>query len=143
MGGYRYTDPATSRMAFEQMKSDGSLSSRRLEIASFFACHDGPPPTAGQIASHLKSNRNNVATRLSEMEHLGVVRKHSEVTCPISKKLCWTWEMTGRQPSGSIPRGGSRIMLYKNLLIEACAALEETQDMFACAKAKEIWGKLK
>lgn len=112
MGGYRITDPDTSRAAYAQMLADGSVSRRRLEIVAHLSTAV-KPGTAGEIAHGLEKNRNNVATRLSELEHLDVVEKCYEATCPVSRKVCWTWQLTGRQPSGSVPKGTSKTALYK------------------------------
>ncbi len=102
MGGYRLADPATSQAAYEKMSADGTLSRSRLEIAQFLAYSNGEI-TAGMIAYELKRNRNNVATRLSELERLGVAAKGVERTCPISNKQCWTWHLTGKQPLKKMP----------------------------------------
>ncbi len=112
MGGYRITDPETCRLAYEQMSADGTLSKRRLEIACVMASQK-KPRTAGELAKGLGQNRNNVATRLSEMSHLGVAEKVYETECPTSGKLCWTWQMTGHQPKGSVPKGESKTQLFK------------------------------
>jgi hypothetical protein len=112
MGGYRVTDPETSRAAYAQMIADGSVSRRRLEIVAHMSAAL-KPGTAGEIAHGLEKNRNNVATRLSELEHLDVVEKCYEATCPVSRKVCWTWQLTGRQPSGAVPKGTGKTALYK------------------------------
>lgn len=117
MGGYRSTDHETSRLAYEQMERDGSLSRKRLEIVSALVMHGGFW-TAGEIAHFLGANRNNVATRLTELEYLGVVRKVSERRCGVSKKTCWTWGMTGNQPSGAICRPESLSAHVKRLEAE-------------------------
>jgi DNA-binding transcriptional regulator GbsR (MarR family) len=116
MGGYRTTDPATAKLAYEQMVRDGSLSRRRLEIAR--AMVGDRPQTAGEIAEILGSNRNNVATRLTEMEHMEVVRKVAERRCMISGKTCWTWELTGGQPTGKIERPESKTVQLKQRIQE-------------------------
>lgn len=103
MGGYRTTDPETCKMAFAQMEADGTLSRRREDIVRHLSVQE-MSQTAGEIAKAMRTNRNNVATRLSELEHLMVVRKVSEVVCTVSEKTCWTWELTGMQPTGEIPR---------------------------------------
>jgi len=112
MGGYRSTDPETSRAAYAQMVADGSVSRMRLEIVAHMSTAT-KPGTAGEIAHGLEKNRNNVATRLSELEHLDVVEKCYEATCPVSRKVCWTWQLTGRQPSGTVPKGSSKTSLYR------------------------------
>ena len=124
MGGYRITDPETCRLAYEEMKEAGTLSTRRLEIACVLS-QQSKPKTAGQLAKGLNKNRNNVATRLSEMSHLGVVEKVNEVECPTTGKICWTWQMTGHQPSGSVPKGASKSQLYKKERDAANAKVSE------------------
>lgn len=128
MGGYRLTDPRTCQLAYEQMAADGTLSTRRLEIA-YAMSKEKSPRTAGQLAKGLGQNRNNVATRLSEMSWLGVAEKVNEIECPTSGKLCWTWQMTGHQPSGSVPKGASKSQLYKKERDAANAKLSEMIKM--------------
>lgn len=105
MGGVRNTDPETCRKAYEQMKEDGTLSRRRLEAVACLSVAT-KPPTAGEMAREMQTNRNNLATRLSELEHLGVVEKiqMGERECKVSGKECSTWQLTGKQPSGEIPK---------------------------------------
>jgi len=124
MGGFRITDPDTSRLAYQQMLADGSVSRRRMEIIKHLA-FAAKPETAGQIAHGLEKNRNNVATRLSELEHLSVVEKVYEMTCPVSQKVCWTWQMTGSQPSGTVPKGSSKTAVYKRERDDANRKMQE------------------
>ena len=141
MGGFRITDPETCRLAYTQMEATGTLSTRRLEIA-FVLSKQHTPGTAGQLAKVLGQNRNNVATRLSEMSHLNVAEKVNEVVCPTSGKLCWTWQLTGRQPSGSIPKGASKSQLYKKERDTANARIAEfiklTTNLSAWARRKNL-----
>lgn len=141
MGGYRVTDPETCRIAYEQMKEAGTLSTRRLEIA-YAMSKERAPRTAGQLAKGLGKNRNNVATRLSEMSHLGVAEKVYETVCPTTGKLCWTWQMTGHQPSGSVPKGASKSQIFKKERDEANARVTEfiklTTNLAAWAKKKNM-----
>lgn len=114
MGGYRLTDPSTSRRAYEHMRDTGMLSQRRLEICDVLSTQR--PLTAGQIGEWLRRNRNNIATRLSELEHMGAVEKIQEVICPVSGNQCWAWQLTGRQPR-------KYYRVKKARLCERCAAL--------------------
>ena len=135
MGGFREADPETCRRAYEQMQADGTLSRRRLEVVGYLVTHT-KPMTAGVIARGLRTNRNNVATRLSELEHLGVVQKAREQVCEVSGKHCWAWALTGDQPSGEIPRGTSKAALHKKqaedmgTLINDVVNWLETHDEF-------------
>lgn len=135
------TDPETCRLAYEQMEADGSLSTRRLEIAYVLSTIKRPE-TAGELAKGLGKNRNNVATRLSEMSHLGVAEKVNEIECPTSGKMCWTWQMTGHQPSGSVPKGASKSQLYKKERDAANAKVAEfiklTTNLAEWAKKKKL-----
>lgn len=125
MGGVRNTDPATCRRAFEQMRDDGTLSKRRLEaVEGLIGCTF--PPTAGELAREMKTNRNNLATRLSEMEHLRVVHKVAERSCDVSGKECWTWWLTGRQPHGEIPR---KINTNEILRSQRNRAIRKSEDL--------------
>lgn len=103
MGGFRDVDPDTCRRAYEQIKDDGTLSARRLEAIACLS-QATAPPTVGEMALVMHSNRNNLATRMSELEHLGVVTKVGERECKVSGKECITWWMTGKQPEGEIPK---------------------------------------
>ena len=126
MGGVRNTDPDTCRKAFEQMKTDGTLSKRRLEA---IACLSGAaePTTVGEMAKHMQTNRNNLATRMSELEQLGVVYKHGERPCAVTNKECITWWMTGDQPTGEIIRGINTTEIIRNQRDKAVNRLEEAE----------------
>jgi len=127
MGGYRRTDPETSKWAFEQMIADGSLSRRRLEIVQWM--HDKEDATAGQIAEGLRRNRNNVATRLTELEYMEVVEKVREVPCPVSGKTCWTWQMTGKLPK-PLPPSANGSPTKEALRV----AVSELEDLYRLAQ---------
>jgi predicted ArsR family transcriptional regulator len=116
MGGYRRTDPDTCRRAFEQIVEDGTLSERRREVVGQLSA--GAQLTAGEIATAIRRNRNNVATRLTELEYLDVVEKVEEKPCPISGKTCWSWGMTGRKPSGKVPKRRSQVALLLDFVEE-------------------------
>ena len=126
MGGVRNTDPATCRMAFEQMKEDGTLSKRRLEAIECLSTYESPP-TVGEMAKRMQTNRNNLATRMSELEHLGVVEKCGERPCYVTEKECTTWWMTGGQPTGEIPKNINTTEIVKMQRDKAWALLEEME----------------
>lgn len=131
MGGYRTTDPETCRLAYEGMVADGTLSKRRLEAIACLA-GDINPLTAGEIARKIGSstNRNNVATRLSELEHLGLVKKCSERTCEVSDKICWTWELTGAiHATGEIPKNINTTEIIRKQRDRAIAKLKEMERL--------------
>jgi DNA-binding transcriptional regulator YhcF (GntR family) len=146
VGGVRNTDPDTCRKAFEQMKEDGTLSRRRLEA---IACLSGAaePTTVGEMAKHMQTNRNNLATRMSELEHLGVVYKHGERPCAVTKKECITWWMTGDQPSGEIPKNINTTEIIRNQrdkaqwqAIELLALLNSVSDWLEAPEQNLLGG---
>lgn len=127
MGGARRTDPETSKLAYEQMKADGTLSKRRLEAAECMATAPYPM-TAGEMAQVMRTNRNNLATRLSELEHLGIALKSSERECKVSEKFCWTWELTGvTTPTGDIPKNINTTEIIRGQRDKAVNRLEEAE----------------
>ena len=113
MGGYRLTDPDTSRRAYEDLEQSGLLSRIRLEVCAALAKRS--PVTAGELGVSLNSNRNNVATRLSELECTGVVEKVFEKPCPTSGRTCWTWQLTGGLPRGEPLKPASRVKGLESL----------------------------
>ena len=122
MGGYRLVDPNTSKQAYEQMVANGSVSRRRMEILGWMCSR--PDRTAGQIAQGVGGIRNNVATRLSELEAMNVVEKVREMPCPVSGKSCWTWQMTGLQPT-NIPSTSASASPSKATFRVAVAELQK------------------
>lgn len=94
------------------------------------------PLTAGEIALVLQGNRNNVATRLSELEHLGVVRKWDEKECPTTKKICWAWVLTGSQPTGEIPRSINTTEIVRGQRDKALKKVEQFEEM---VEALAVW----
>lgn len=109
------------------MEACGSLSKRRMEIVRWM--YPRPDETAGQIAEGVGGIRNNVATRLSEMEDMGVVEKVRETPCPVSGKTCWTWQMTGSLPT-KLPPATTTSSPSKTTLAVAVA---ELQDLYRLA----------
>lgn len=128
MGGYRITDPDTARRAYWEMESSGALKGARLEVVRSLAFKPGS--TAGELAVTSRSNRNNVATRLSELEHLGVVAKAGERRCSVSGKVCVTWRMTGSGPVGKIVRRTGRTAKAVALMSQVADALDDTSVGF-------------
>jgi len=87
----------TSLAAYERIKSEGLLSIRRFEVYELTALHG--PGTAGELSSRSPiQNRNNFATRLSELRTQGVVRECGEKTCSVTGHHAIVWETTDEMP---------------------------------------------
>lgn len=93
MGGYRQTDPGTVERAFRELQKTGGLSKNRADIITVLRRFDRA--TAGEIArALLLQSRNNVATRLSELRDLGIVRGDGRDACKVTGRNCIVWKLT-------------------------------------------------
>lgn len=87
----------TSREAYDRIKAEGLLSERRFEVYEITFLHG--PGTAGELSQHThKQNRNNFATRLTELRHQGVVREVGERECKVTGYTAIVWEVTDDLP---------------------------------------------
>jgi hypothetical protein len=95
---------------FHKIKSDGTLSKRRLETfasllqgeknSTFGLTHNEIGVIASRSGLFPPDYRNNVVARLCELEAQGVVRRVLDTsTCPISKETCTTWETVDFEPT--------------------------------------------
>lgn len=134
MGGARATDPETSKQAYAELEESGTLSRVRLDICRTVA-HLSPPPTAGEIATRLVRNRNNVATRLSELEDLGVVQRLCPRPCCASGKTSLTWQLTGNQPAKTPNR------VSANQKLRARVAELEKENSLLREENEMLWTK--
>lgn len=87
----------TSLEAYNRIKDEGLLSERRFEVYEITYLHG--PGTAGELSQHThKQNRNNFATRLTELRKQGVVRECGERDCLVTGYNAIVWEVTDEMP---------------------------------------------
>lgn len=99
----------TSLKAYEEIKRDGTLSTRRLQALEGLVKHE--PCTAMELSHWM--GVPGLWKRLSELERFGVARPAGVKFCKITGKHAISWEVTGLKPEGrpSRPkkrRGGAR-----------------------------------
>ncbi len=142
MGGYRVTDPAQCREAYEKMQKDGSLNKAQGEIVSALLV-EAVPRTAGELAAAMAhagpnhANRNNVATRLSELSRRNVVQSGITRPCTVTGSKVFVWSLTGMPASPRVKRPPSNAAQLEALLSKLAKALNETAGL--STKECEQW----
>lgn len=95
----------TSAIAYNTIKENGILSKRRWQV--YDVLFNNGPLTANQMINlftqqykhyHL-TNTGSLATRLSEMRHMGAVYEVDEIDCPISSHKVILWDVTDAIPT--------------------------------------------
>lgn len=91
----------TSIDAYEQIKSEGLLTKRKLEVYQILKFHG--PMTAHEVVGVARSkyplaNQTGFNARLSELEKLGCVEIADTKTNPVSGKQNYVWRVTNNLP---------------------------------------------
>lgn len=90
----------TSAQAYHQIKEEGLLSKRRLQVYSIIADH-GPINCRGIIniaARGQVTNTGAISGRLSELEKMRVITEAFRDKCPITGHQTAMWMITNRLP---------------------------------------------
>lgn len=91
----------TSIKAYEEIKRDGALSPRRMEIYDVLF-HYGPL-TANEIFKRIigrsSINQANVPARLNEMREMGCVKEVGTRACSVTKMEVILWDCTRHYPT--------------------------------------------
>lgn len=90
----------TSREAYRQIKNEGLLSRVKFEVYKV-VCKFGPLTAAEvhKILSRGVSDSGGTYTsRLSELRDIGVIRELPKVPCPLTGRMAYQWEDTGKLP---------------------------------------------
>ena len=136
----------TSRDAYNEIKSNGMLSKRRME--AYEVLFNYGPMTSNEVFQLVNVNgdpnyRHNTNARMAELRTLGVIAEKGTKQCSISGNNCILWEVTSNIPMPP-PKKPARLnaAALRGLLDDACTALEETSDRSASDKAHEIRGRM-
>lgn len=92
----------TSIEAYNQIKNNGLLSERRMQVYDLLYKYG--PLTALQVIDHFRrtlinfSSTGNLSTRLSELRDMGVVEELGTTKCPIGGRNVILWDVTDRLP---------------------------------------------
>lgn len=118
----------TSIQAYDHIRQNGLLSKKRLEVYAWLFEHG--PATAGRLAAGIHGNRNNTATRLTELRNMGVVQEVGEAT-EITGETVILWDVTAALPTPFKRSSSSRIeaLIHENnklkeLLAQALDVIE-------------------
>ena len=134
MAGYRATDPAQCQRAYENMLKDGSLSRCEVEIVSALLV-EVAPRTAGELAAAMAhagpnhANRNNVATRLSELCRRNVVQSGITRVCTVTGAAVYEWSLTGMPAGPRVKRTLSKAAQLEALCMSVAKALSATSGL--------------
>lgn len=85
----RATDPSTSHAAAEQHVKSGKADSNRKKVLA--GIEISPGQTSDELADALGMDRHEVARRLPELEHQGMVRKGDKRKSWLTGNECVTW----------------------------------------------------
>jgi len=122
----------TSAQAYQKIKDDGLLSRVRLKV--YVWLYQNGPATAGVVGEGIDYNRNNTATRLSELRDLGVVRECGTQKDPTTDMEVILWDVTDQLPVAKLIRKSAtrsrkqllaEIEYLKDLLRRALTRIEE------------------
>lgn len=118
----------TSIQAYTNIKQNGLLSKRRFEVYAWLFEHG--PATAGRVSQGIHGNRNNTATRLTELRNMGVVQEVGEAT-EITGETVIQWDVTALLPTKFKRSSSSRLEALieennklKELLAQALDVIE-------------------
>jgi len=143
MGGYRNTDPSTSKQAYEALRQSGRLTETQLQVAEVFLLRG--EQTSGEGAVHIPTmSRNDFATRVTELVDKDVLERKDERPCKTTGRNCIVWGTTDRPPKDrkkDKPKKKTREQLVKDnkeLLAHGQYLLKELRHM---AKLFEKYGR--
>ena len=85
----------TSIDCFNQIKEEGLLSKRRLQV--YESIYNSAPCTASEVFKD-KNLKTNQSGRFTELRDLGVIYEKGERTCSITGKNVIEWDLTDRLP---------------------------------------------
>lgn len=86
----RNTDPVTSHMAASEITISGVRADQCRQVLALVAMY--PDRTSFELSARSRTlDRYQVARRMSDLEHAGVVRKNGKRNCCISGKKAVTW----------------------------------------------------
>ena len=85
----------TSIDCFNQIKQEGLLSKRRLQV--YESIYNYAPCTASEVFKE-KNLKTNQSGRFTELRDLGVIYEKGERACSITGKNVIEWDLTDRLP---------------------------------------------
>jgi hypothetical protein len=132
----------TSKLAYEQIKSEGLLPKRRLETLT--AIYEKAPCTRQEALASV-DNFNPLslsASRFTELRELGVIYEKSQRICTITKRTAIEWDLTDKlplQPPKKITKEAKKKEVLK--LVHELANI--TQSVIVRVKLREIYREIK
>ena len=85
----------TSIDCFNQIKQEGLLSKRRLQV--YESIYNSAPCTASEVFKE-KNLKTNQSGRFTELRDLGVIYEKGERVCSITGRNVIEWDLTDRLP---------------------------------------------
>lgn len=95
----------TSIECYNEIKSNGLLTKRRLEV--YQAIYNSAPCTASEVfkANNLETNQSG---RFTELRNLGVIYEVRTRKCNITNRTAIEWDLTDRLPKMVKPNSNSK-----------------------------------
>jgi hypothetical protein len=107
----------TSIDCFNQIKKEGLLSKRRLEV--YEAIFKNAPCTTNEALKDVYSGSHGVGSRTTELRELGVIYEKSQRKCLITKKSVIEWDLTDNLPK-ELPKSNrkDKVKILKAMIAE-------------------------
>ncbi len=119
----------TSRKVYEQIKQEGLLSERRMEVYRCVFLHG--PLTAMEAFEKLKLNTNQ-SGRFTELREMGVLTELGSRKCSITGREAIIWEVTNKLPKNvktRLSKKDKRILELENALTYAVNVIGSARDL--------------
>ena len=118
----------TSIDCYNQIKQEGLLSKRRLEV--FEALLSSAPCTSSEAIRNAKTTFGvfGVSSRFTELRDLGVIYEKGEKQCSITGRNVIEWDLTDRLPV-NVKSSNKTKQQKKNLALNSLRELYKNKDV--------------
>ena len=89
----------TSIDCYNQIKNNGLLSKRRLEV--YEAIFKNAPCTTNEALKDIYSGSHGVGSRTTELRELGVIYERQTRKCNVTGRVVIEWDLTGNLPKNT------------------------------------------
>ena len=96
----------TSIDVYRQIKAEGLLSKRRLEVFKAIVCT--APCTSAEALQSIHTGSHGIGSRFSELRELGVIKEIGVRKCTVTNRNVIEWDLTDNLPEGKIAKKGSK-----------------------------------
>lgn len=116
----------TSAVVYRQIKAEGLLSKRRMEVYNTIFEHG--PLTCGETVSRLQKIsgvlQHSITPRFAELNTMDVIAVVGERTCAVTGRECLLWDVTNRLPK-PLPKQERRRVWVNHWVFKNDAGVED------------------